>query len=128
MLVLVDSSFYITCLTQRRDPFDLLDEQADDYDFAVCGTVWLEVLRGRSDPNVRDRFDLRFSTMVFLDMTPGAWQRTATLTWGLDRRGVVLPATDLSIAGCAITHDALVLTFDRHFQQIPGIIAVDHLM
>jgi predicted nucleic acid-binding protein len=65
---------------------------------------------------------------VLLDMTAGAWQRTAALAWDLDRSGVVLPATDLSIAGCAITHGALVLTFDRHFQQIPGVVAVDHLV
>lgn len=128
MLVLVDSSYYLRRLTRRLDPFDQIDALADDYEFAVCGTVWMEVLRGRSDPNIRERFDLRFSTMLFLDMTAGAWQRTAALAWDLDRRGVVLPATDLTIAGCAITHDALVLTFDRHFHQIPGVAAVDHLV
>lgn len=128
MLVLVDSSFYITCLGRRTDPFDVLDTHADDYDFAVCGIVWLEVLRGRSDPRVCDAFDARFSTMVFLELTPASWRRTAALAWDMDRRGVVLPATDVAIAGCALVHDAMVLTFDRHFHQIPGVSAVDQLV
>jgi predicted nucleic acid-binding protein len=127
MLVLVDSSYYVTCLNRRNDPFATLDTFADDYEFAICGIVWVEVLRGRNEPRVRDAFEARFSTMVFLDLTPGSWRRTAALSWDLDRGGVVLPATDVAIAGCAITHGAMVLTFDRHFQQIPGVSAVDHL-
>ncbi|OHE79635.1 MAG: twitching motility protein PilT [Verrucomicrobia bacterium RIFCSPLOWO2_12_FULL_64_8] len=128
MLVLVDSSYYIRRLSRKLRPFDELDEYADDYEFAVCGIIWLEVLRGRADPGVREALDARFSSMVFLDLTPASWQRTAALAWDLDRRGVVLPATDLVIAGCAIAHDAVVLTFDRHFHQIPGVSAVDQLV
>ena len=128
MLVLVDSNYYIRRLSRAQQPFDELDAFADEHDFAVCGIVWLEVLRGRSDPKVRDALDARFGTMVFLDLTPASWQRTAALAWDLDRRGVVLPATDLVIAGCAIAHDAVVLTFDRHFHQIPGVSAVDQLV
>lgn len=41
-------SFYIAHLTQRRQPFDELDQLVKRYDLAICGIVWMEVLRGRS--------------------------------------------------------------------------------
>ena len=126
-LILVDSSFFVRLACQFRDPFDALEYHTADYDFATCGIVWLEVVRGRRDPNVRARFEEGFSAMPFLPLTPVAWQHAAGLAWTLDRQGSVLPATDLAIAACALEHDAAVLTFDRHFDRIPGLIVLDEL-
>jgi predicted nucleic acid-binding protein len=127
--VLVDSSYYITLARSRVDPLERLqDHRAQcDYDVATCGTVWLEVLRGRSDPHVRDRYNRFFQTAVFLTLTPAAWERSARLAWALDRKGIVLPSPDLMIAACALEHDVPVLTFDRHFGQIPGVHALNQL-
>ena len=129
-LVLVDSCFYIQLLGQRVNPLARLMTAAEqfEYDFAICGIVWMEVLRGRSDPFVRDRFNAGFETMRFLNLTPQTWQRAAALAWEMDRAGDLIPATDLAIAACAIEHDAVVLTFDRHFQKVPGLLTTDHLL
>ena len=127
-LVLVDSSYFITLLRRGERPFEALDEFLDDYDFATCGTVWIEVVRGRVDPAVRRKFEERLATMVFLELTPAAWQRTAGLAWEMDRRGQVIPATDLTIAACAMEHRAAVLTFDKHFRDVPGLQVVDVLV
>ncbi|MFA5265563.1 MAG: PIN domain-containing protein [Opitutaceae bacterium] len=127
-LVLIDSCYYISLLSQRVNPFTLLDEYVPDYDFCICGIVWMEVLRGRSDPFVRARFEERFCTMQFIDLTPAGWQRAASIAWEMDRRGCPIPATDLAIAACAIEHDAALLTFDRHFEGVPGLSVVDKLM
>lgn len=126
-LVLVDSSYYIRKAARREDPFADLDELADAYEFATCGIVWMEVLRGRSDPALRKRYEERFATMIFCNLTPSAWRRAADLTWRLDRTGAVIPATDLTIAACALEHGACLLTFDRHFSHIPGLLATDWL-
>jgi len=126
-LVLVDSSYYIRRLSQREKPFDELDAFGEVHDFAVCGIVWVEVLRGRSDPALRSRFDARFATMIFLNLTSAAWRRAAALAWQLDRTGAVVPVSDVVIAACAIEHGAILLTFDRHFRTIPGLFATDHL-
>jgi predicted nucleic acid-binding protein len=127
--ILVDSSYYITLLRARTDPLERLTtgDSTFEYGIAVCGVVWMEVLRGRSEPAWRDRFNRFFQTSIFLNLTPAAWERVAQLTWELDRKGEVLPATDLMIAACAIEHDVPVLTFDRHFQKIPGVVALDYL-
>lgn len=126
-LVLVDSSFFISRLGKRADPLAELQELELEYDFAVNGIIWAEVLRGRSDPHVRDRFDATFSTMLFLNLSPGAQRRAASLAWELDRRGDVIPLPDILIGATALEHDAAVLTFDRHYQKIPGLVAVSDL-
>ena len=126
-LVLVDSSVYITLHRQRLDPFVELKRFDQDYDFAINGTIWAEVLRGRSDPDIRDRYERAFRLTRFLTLSPAGWNRVARLAWELDRRGDVLPLPDLIIAVTALEHSAAVLTFDRHFHQIPGLIALSDL-
>jgi len=126
-LILVDSSFFITRLGDRADPLAELERLQLEYDFAINGIIWAEVLRGRSDPHVRDRFDATFSTMLFLTLTPGAQRRAARLAWDLDRRGDMIPLPDILIGVTALEHDAAVLTFDRHYRKIPGLVAVSDL-
>ena len=126
-LVLVDSSYYITWQNQGRNPFALLDQRRADYDFAVNGIIWGEVVRGRSDPHVRDRYERAFSLTRMLHLSAAGWQRVARLAWELDRRGDVIPLTDLIIGVTALEHGAAVLTFDRHYQKIPGLLALSDL-
>lgn len=126
-LVLVDSSYYIQMETLRRDPLAILTEFELDYEFAVNGIVWSEVLRGRSDPHVRDRYDRVFALKRMLHLTSAGWQRVARLAWELDRRGEVIPLPDIIIGVTALEHGATVLTFDRHYQKIPGLIVVSDL-
>ena len=126
-LLLPDSSFYITCARQNIDPFLELAARAADIELTTCGVVVAEVTRGRSDPNVLRRFHAAFSVMIYLPTTNAVWERTTQLAWSLDRQGLVLPLPDLVIAAIALEADATVLTFDAHFQKIPGLRAVDRL-
>jgi predicted nucleic acid-binding protein len=126
-LVLVDSSYYITWQKRRVDPLALLTALELDYDFAINGIVWGEVLRGRSDPYLRDRYDRAFSLTRMLHLTAAGWQRVASLAWELDRRGEIIPLPDIIIGVTALEHGATVLTFDRHFEKIPGLVVVSDL-
>jgi predicted nucleic acid-binding protein len=126
-LVLPDSNFYISCARAGTDPFRELDARSDDYEFATCGTVVLEVCRGRRDPNVLRRFQEAFGVMIFVPTSSQIWERATQLAWSLDRRGAVLPPQDLLIAAHALQTDATVLTYDTHFHAIPGLRVVDHL-
>ncbi|HRG56340.1 MAG TPA: PIN domain-containing protein [Lacunisphaera sp.] len=126
-LVLPDSSFYITATRAGRDPFLELSAKSDEYEYATCGMVQVEVLRGRHDPHLLRRFRDTFAVMIYIGTVNAIWERTAQLAWTLDRQGVIIPATDLLIAACALQADAAVLTYDQHFQQVPGLRVVDHL-
>jgi predicted nucleic acid-binding protein len=126
-LVLVDSSYYITLLRQGEDPLAELKRYEHSYDIAVNGVICAEVLRGRADPHVRDRYQRAFGVARFLSLTPRSWQRVAQIAWELDRRGDVIPLPDIIIGVTAIEHGAAVLTFDRHYQKIPGVVAISDL-
>jgi predicted nucleic acid-binding protein len=49
------------------------------------------------------------------------WESACQLGWEVTRKGYNIPAQDIIIAACAIRADAAVLTFDRHFDHIPGL-------
>lgn len=51
-------------------------------------------------------------------------ERYAGITDHLRQRGKPIPANDLWIASIAVRHNLTLLTFDRHFEQIPGLMVV----
>lgn len=126
-LILPDSNFYITAARNGRDPFQELAAHAEEWEFATCGMVVLEVCRGRSQPRLYERFRERFAVMIYLQSTNAVWERATHLAWSLDRQGTVLPAQDLLIAACALQAGATVLTHDKHFESIPGLKVIDRL-
>lgn len=125
--VLPDSNFYIGCLRAGLDPFQELAAFTDEYEFATCGMVVVEVSRGLRERRVLDRFRERFSIMPFIATGVATWERAAELAWTLDRKGIIIPVPDLLIAGCAFQANAAVLTADAHFQTIPGLSVLEYL-
>lgn len=126
-LVLVDSSFFITHQRNNQDPFELLKEFELEYEFAINGLIWGEVLRGRTDPRAREHYNTAFQLTRMLHLSSSGWQRMAKMAWELDRRGDVIPIQDIIIGVTALEHGATVLTFDRHYQKIPGLTALSDL-
>ena len=127
-LVLPDSNFYINRARAGLDPFVELASHTDEWEFATCGMVVLEVCRGRRDPNLRKRFQERFAIMLYIAAGNSVWERAGQLAWSLDRQGIVLPAPDLLIAACALQAKAAVLTADAHFQEIPGLRVIESIV
>ena len=126
-LILPDSNFYIDSARAGRDPFQELAAHAESWEFATCGMVMLEVCRGRSVPRIYERFRERFAVMLYIQGTSQIWERATQLAWALDRQGVVLPASDVFIAACALQAKATVLTRDAHFLQVPGLEVIETL-
>lgn len=120
-LVVADSSFYIRELRAGRQPFQEMEAFADVVEWATMGMIIVEVCRGFRDPHVRDRFLSRYSTMVYLPTSNGAWEQVAKLAWNLDRKGKFLPVQDLIIAAHCLRHGAVLLTYDAHFEAISGL-------
>jgi predicted nucleic acid-binding protein len=126
-LVLPDSNIYIGAVRAGRDPFRQFASAIEEWEFATCGMVVLEVCRGLRDPAILQRYRERFSVMLYLTTGNASWERATQLAWSLDRQGIVLPAQDLLIAAVALQADATVLTSDAHFQEIPGLRVINRL-
>jgi hypothetical protein len=120
-VLLVDSTLYIDLLRARKDPVQALRPWLLDEEILCCGVIRCEVLRGVVSVKIRTRMRQLFETMSSIEMDNTLWDETARLAWTLDRRGVVLPLTDLIIACCAMRTGATVVSSDEHFKQIPDL-------
>ncbi|MGZ4973190.1 MAG: PIN domain-containing protein [Limisphaerales bacterium] len=125
--VLVDSSFYIGLARNGRDPLQALAYAAVDRDLVVCGVVRCEVGRGVRQQKILKQLQSFWDVMLNVPTDNQLWSQVEELGWRLDRQGTTLPLTDLIIASCAMRIDAAVLTFDRHFELIPGLRCIDRI-
>jgi len=119
--VLVDSSWYIRIARERRDPLMELAVIAAQRDVATCGMVRSEVGRGLRRREDLEAFQRAWDIMRYVTTDARLWRDVEETAWLLDRQGQILPLTDVIIGCCARRIGALVLTFDRHFDLIPGI-------
>jgi len=121
MRLLVDSTVYIDLLRARKDPAEVLWPWVARDELVACGVVRCEVLRGIVARKVLDRMKSLFEVLPTLRTDETTWDRTAELAWSLDRRGIVLPVTDLVIAACAMRAGAAVVSTDEHFGRVPNL-------
>ncbi len=121
MEILVDSAFYIDKQRARKDVRQLLGPWLLRSELWSCGIIRAEVLRGILKPEIKKEME------EFFDLVPEApadsrlWRQASQLAWELDRQGVVLPLTDLTIACCAMRENAILISTDTHFNQVPGL-------
>lgn len=126
--VLVDSSWYITLTRERRDPLRELLAIATVRHVATCGVIRCEVARGIRNERDLIAFRRAWDVMLYVPTDHRVWADAESLSWTLDRQGSPLPLPDIIIAACARRLGAVVLTFDDHFQAIPGIKAVREII
>jgi predicted nucleic acid-binding protein len=119
--ILVDSSVFINLMKHRGDPAPWLYRWAGIRNLAICGMVRVEVLRGVKSPKAYQGLNDFMDTMVNIPATNRLWDEAAALAWKLDRRGLVIPGTDVLIAASALAIGAAVLTSDAHFPKIEGL-------
>jgi predicted nucleic acid-binding protein len=126
--VLVDTSFYIDRLRQRKPLIGELQTIASNRPLAICGAIRCEVSRGMREPTARSLLRQIWATMLYVPTDNRLWESTEELLWQLDRQGIVVPVIDALIAESAKRIGAVILTLDSHFQLIAGIIAVDRIV
>ncbi len=120
-MVLVDSSIYIHLLRTGIDPVTKLAERFDATEIVGCDLVRCEVLRGVIRPKAKAYLAEFFDLLVQVTMDHRAWKDAEEMAWRLDRKGTILPLTDIIIAVCALRAGAEIVTRDRHFEKIPKL-------
>lgn len=123
-LVLVDSNVFINGLRLNRDPLLDIERSVTLENVVSCGVVKAEVLRGVKSLKLRNRLEQFFNITQNVTPSTAMWNDVWRLAWQLDRQGKVLPPQDIVIACCALKAGAAVMTWDQHFQQIPGLTVI----
>lgn len=116
--ILVDSNVFINLMKHRGDPAPWLYRWAGIRDLAICGMIKVEVLRGVKSPKAHQKLTDFMDVMINIPTTNRIWEDASALAWKLDRKGLVIPGTDVVIAASALAAKAALLTSDAHFKNI----------
>lgn len=118
---LVDSSKFIDWMRGGKSPTRILQPFLMAGQIKTCGIVRVEVIRGAIKQAVREELTALFDVIPEIPLSSAICKRTTDLAWALDRKGQILPVSDLLIASCALHASASVVTVDPHFDSIPGL-------
>jgi len=127
VLVVIDSCILIDWLKQRAPMVEILKPYLQRDAWLVCDLIRCEVLRGIKEPAQQRRMQELFSLARSVPMDAVFWDGVWSLGWKLDRAGTVLPLTDLCLAHLACSQRATLVTRDRHFANISGIVTAGSL-
>jgi predicted nucleic acid-binding protein len=125
-VILVDTSCWIEFYRASGDGAvqDSVEAALRSGEVAVCDLVRLEVLAFIADPAEFELVSGDFASFRQLSSPTAVVDRAIALGRALRQKGVTAPATDLLIAGTALTHDAVLLHRDRHFEAIAEVCAL----
>jgi predicted nucleic acid-binding protein len=121
-VTLIDSTKYISWMRTGRSPVALLAPLLRSGTLISCAIIRIEVLRGMVKPATKKEIESLFDSMPEVPIDAGITKKAADLAWQLDRKGCVLPVTDIIIAACSLRIGATVITEDPHFDHIEGLV------
>ncbi len=120
-MLLVDSTIYIDWFRRRVDPRSLLEPLIKARTLAVCGIIRAEVIRGIIHPGQKAKIHAFLDLLEDITIDSAMWREIAELAWRLDRKGYMLPLTDIAISACALRLGATLITLDEHFSIVPDL-------
>ena len=120
--ILVDSAVYIDRLRAGQDIRQELMPYLANGMLFNCGVVRGEVLRGFKNTRLKAEMAAFFNIIPEVPTNAKMWQLVAEMAWTLDRTtGGHRPLTDIIIARCAMHVGAVLVSPDKHFEDIPGL-------
>jgi len=100
------------------------DEALNRPGAAVCEPVWFELLR-QSPKRERAGVEKRLLTLPMLATPSGLWRKATVFGQQCQDAGVQAGFADLIIATVCRHHEVALVTFDRHFLLLAGVIGFE---
>jgi predicted nucleic acid-binding protein len=118
---IVDTSIWIDFLRGVPWVKKLLERPIAEDRVFIAGPILFELLQGIRSPKERKQVQEALLSMKYLQISADDWAEAGTLSSELRAQGITIPMTDLLIAQLAKRYDLLVISFDTHFDQVPGL-------
>jgi predicted nucleic acid-binding protein len=118
---LVDSAAYIDMMRGGRDPRQVLAPLLKAGLLYSCGVVRAEVLRGIRIQKHYEQMERFFDIVPEVPTGARFWRDVSLLGWKLGRKGKWPPVSDLAIATAALMVNAVMVSPDAHFRDVPGL-------
>jgi predicted nucleic acid-binding protein len=118
---LVDTSVWIDFFRGVPSIKIALEKLLAKDEIFTAGPILYELLQGVRLPEEKKQVKEALLSTNYLEITLNDWEEAALLSSTLRAQGITLPMTDILIGLLAKTRDLEVISFDPHFDQIPGI-------
>jgi predicted nucleic acid-binding protein len=87
----------------------------------MTGMVLAEILQG-----IKSQKELRLvkeslDRLPYVEMTRDIWKKAGEISASLQRKGITIPLSDLTIASLAISLPCEIFTVDSHFEHVKGL-------
>ena len=129
MRYLLDTNAWIHYLKHAASPVEARLRRTPAHEVAVCSVVWAELLHGARKYEKRNervaRIERTLSPYRSLPFDDAAARRYAEIRDVLETRGEIIGPNDLLIAAIALTHGLTLVTNNREFSRVPGLIIED---
>ena len=122
MEALIDSNIFIGLLRTGKDPAVLLHQVPGVTNLVTCGMVRLEVLGGMKASRTREKVAEFMDVMINVPSDAKLWEQAAEIAWRMRSRGTAIPNADAFIAASAMRVGAAVMSLDKHFSRIDGLL------
>ena len=118
---LVDTSVWIDFFRGAPSIKNSLEKLIARDEIFTAGPVLYELLQGVRLPEEKKQVKEALLSTNYLEITSNDWEEAALLSSTLRAQGITLPMTDILIGHLAKARNLEVISFDPHFDQIPGI-------
>jgi predicted nucleic acid-binding protein len=118
---LVDTSVWIDFFRGAPSIKLALEKLIARDEIFTVGPILYELLQGVRLPEERKQVKEALLSTNYLEITLNDWEEAALLSSTLRAQGITLPMTDVLIGHLAKVRNLEVISFDPHFDQIPGI-------
>lgn len=120
--VLIDTSAWIEFFRGHSRIAETVTSLIETGRACLCGVIYYEILQGAKDDEEALHLPNALSALKYFEMTPDTWIKAGHVAARLRRKGVILPMSDILVGIVATEHALQVLTLDKHFNSIPGLI------
>jgi predicted nucleic acid-binding protein len=117
---IIDTSAWIESFRPKGDISlrDLVKDLITKGQVLLPGVIKTELLRGTKNRKEYDRLNDLLKGLTYLPVPEEFWERLSAFSFGLFRKGVIVPLIDTYIALLCIENDASILHRDKHFELI----------
>lgn len=124
--ILPDTCAWIDFFRGRQTPLaEALGDALTRAEVVTCGVVLFELLQGIKSQNEEVLVQNAFQALSHMEMTRELWISAGRLSAQLRSSGHTLPFSDIMIAAIALDSGSAILTIDRHFEAVPGLVIVN---
>jgi predicted nucleic acid-binding protein len=118
---LVDTSVWIDFFRGVPSIRNALEKLIARDEIFTAGPILYELLQGVRLPEERKQVKEALLSTNYLEITTNDWEEAALLSSTLRAQGITLPMTDILMGHLAKVSNLEVISFDPHFDQIPGL-------